>query len=225
MKIGIIGAGFVARGLSMLARKSGHEVMLSNSRGPKSLYTARVSLGCEIGTTEEAIAFGDIVVIAIPFDSYSELPIASFDGKIVIDAGNYHPRRDGEVPALLNRETTTSEITAALLPNARIVKAFNAILAIDMEEQARADSERGRALPIAGDDPEAKAAVARLHQDFGFIPYDAGSLKDSWRFERAKPAYCARLDTDTLIQRLAEAQRNVELPDGHWTDLSIALPK
>lgn len=216
MKIGMIGAGYVARAITGLAVKRGHDVMLSNSRGPRSLYTAKAMLGCEVGTVEEAIAFGDVILIAVPFFAYDDLPADLLDGKLIIDAGNYHPKRDEQVPELDERKTTSSEMLAAQIPNARVVKAFNAILATDLEDLLRdGPADPRRALPIAGDEG-AKQVVAALHEDFGLDTVDVGGLENSWRFETNKPAYCARLTRPQLIERLALAERNVEWPAGHW---------
>ena len=114
-------------------------------------------------------------------------------------------------------ETTTSELLAQRLPGARIVKAFNAILASDLGRHARpADSPDRRALPIAGDDGAAKTRVAELHDQFGYDTVDAGPLREGWRFERAKPAYCLPLGTTALREALASASREGELPNGSW---------
>lgn len=71
-------------------------------------------------------------------------------------------------------------------------------------------------MPIAGDDAAPKAVVAALQADFGYDTIDAGPLADSWRFERAKPAYCIPLDKDGLVSSLAAAERDKDLPDGSW---------
>lgn len=217
MKIGMIGAGFVARGLTALAVRQGHQVMLSNSRGPRSLYTAAAMLKSEVGTVAEAIGFGDMLVLAIPVYAYPDLPVDLFDGKLVIDAGNYHPHRDGQIAELDERQTSSSAMLAKQMPKARIVKAFNSILAPDLDDLLNnGPSDPPRALPIAGDDEDAKRIVADLHREFGLDPLDAGSLADSWRFETNKPSYCARLIRPQLIERLAMAERDVEWPPGHW---------
>jgi predicted dinucleotide-binding enzyme len=73
-----------------------------------------------------------------------------------------------------------------------------------------------RALPIAGDDTGSKAIIADLPDQTGFDCVDGGELKDSWRFERAKPAYCIRLDRENLPRALAAAERGVEVEHGSW---------
>ena len=217
MKIGIIGAGFIGRAVATLAVQNGHDVMISNSRSPKSLGSTVAAIGCKAGTAEEAAAFGDTVVLAIPFANRLSLPVAPLVGKVVLDANNYYPARDGPIPELDRHETTTSELTASHLVGARIVKAFNAILQGDLAEGGTPPHTAGRrALPIAGDDADAKQIARDLYDQFGFDTVDAGPLSEGWRFERAKPAYCIALDAAGLTTALAAAERDVELPHGSW---------
>lgn len=217
MQIGIIGAGFIGRAVARLAIAAGHDVMISNSRGPHTLSSIPPGIGARIGTVHEAIGFGEIVLIAIPLHQYASIPVEPLRDKIVLDANNYYPDRDGPIPELDERRATTSELLAKHLPNSRIVKVFNAILASDLEKGGqRLPSGSQRALPIAGDDDAAKDSVARLVRQFGFDVVDAGSLAESWRFERAKPAYCIPLDREGLRQALMEAQRDIDMPEGSW---------
>ncbi|MFM0174500.1 NADPH-dependent F420 reductase [Paraburkholderia sediminicola] len=217
MKIGILGAGFIGRAMATLAKQNGHEVMISNSRDPRTLISTAAALGCVLGTAQEAAKFGEVVVVAVPFGSIDALPAAALDGKIVIDTCNHYPERDGRIEALDSHATTTSQMLAAALPGARVVKAFNAILARDLETDGSArDTPKRRALPFASDDEHAKRVVSGLLDQFGFDPVDAGALADSWRFERAKPVYCIPLDRAGMLEGLAAAQRDVELPHGSW---------
>ncbi|MFM0302187.1 NADPH-dependent F420 reductase [Paraburkholderia sediminicola] len=217
MKIGILGAGFLGRAMATVAKNHGHEVMISNSRDPRTLISTAAVLGCALGTAEEAAKFGDVVVVTVPFSNIDALPAAALDGKIVIDTCNYYPDRDGQIEALNSRSTTTSQMLAAALPGAKVVKAFNAILAKDLETDGKpAGAANRRALPIASDNAQAKHVVTGLLDQFGFDPVDAGALADSWRFERAKPVYCIALDRAGITEGLAAAQRDVELPHGSW---------
>jgi predicted dinucleotide-binding enzyme len=218
MKIGMIGAGFIARAVAQRVIAAGHEAMLSNSRGPKTLTSVAAGIrGTQTGTVEEAAAFGDIVLVAIPFEHYRSIPADVLEGKIVLDANNYYPDRDGRIAELDRFEATTSRLLAEHLPESTIVKVFNAILANDLLTDGRpSGAPDRRALPIAGDDLAAKQQVAELLDQIGFDSLDGGGLDESWRFERAKPAYCVPLDRDGLKQALAEAQRNVELEQGSW---------
>jgi len=217
LKVGVIGAGFIGRAIASHAVANGHEVMISNSRGPETLGSTIVAIGCKAGTVEEATAFGEIVALAIPFKSIGTLPAAALHGKVVLDANNYYPHRDGSIPELDCEQMTTSEMLAKQLPGARVVKAFNAILQKDLAEGGTKPGTPGRrALPIAGDDPQAKQVAAGLLDEFGYDVVDAGPLAEGWRFQRAMPAYCVPLDAAELKQALAAAQRGVELPHGSW---------
>ncbi|MDR3372422.1 MAG: NADPH-dependent F420 reductase [Ancalomicrobiaceae bacterium] len=208
MKIGIIGAGFVGRAIGKLAVRSGHHVMLSNSRGPETLFSLRPGIGCEIGTAEEAAAFGDIAVVAVPLAAYRSVPVAPLAGKIVIDTDNYYPERDGQIAELDSKATTTSELLARHLPRSRIVKAFNAITMNDLESDGRpAGSPDRRALPVTSNDAEAKAIAITLYDEFGFDAVDAGPLQEGWRFERGTPAYCVPLGKSKLERTLASTIR------------------
>lgn len=214
-RIGIVGAGFIGRAVARLAVQHGYEVMISNSRNPKTLGSAMVSIRCLVGTTRDAVEFGDVVVLAVPFHATHDIDPAPFAGKILMDADNYYPLRDGTVDALEAGATTTSEITQQHFAGAKVVKAFNAILERDIETTgAPPGAPDRRALPIAGDDAAAKAVVSRLLDRLGFDVVDAGVLKEGWRFERARPAYCRRLTAAELHQALAAADDKVD--EGSW---------
>ncbi len=216
MKIGIVGVGPIGEALARLAVDRGHQVRIG-SRRPAALADLAEAIGCVVGAPDEAAAFGEIVVAAIPLGARTSLPRAAIGRRIVIDAMNYYPERDGQIAVLDARKTTTSELVAVTLPDARIVKAFNAILARDLPIGARPPTAScRRALPIAGDDTPAKDAVAMLHDQFGFDVMDTGALSDSWLFERAKPAYCIPLDAAGLRAALQAASRDEELPEGSW---------
>ncbi|WP_248802534.1 NADPH-dependent F420 reductase [Pseudomonas sp. MWU13-2100] len=221
MRIGIIGAGFIGRAVAQLLIAAGHEVMLSNSRGPQTMSSVLSDIpASQVGTVEQAAEFGDVVLVAIPLAHYRSLPAQWLEGKIVLDANNYYPQRDGRIAALDRFETTTSRLLAEHLSRAKVVKVFNAILAQDLGQDSRPKGAPDRrALPIAADDPVAKALVINLLDDMGFDTVDAGSLDESWRFERAKPAYCIPLDKAGLTAALAAAQRQIELPEGSWRRL------
>lgn len=184
MNIGIIGAGKIGITVAKLLGEAGHKVALSNSRGPETLQEIVRGLGPNVTATtaEEAAAFGEVVLEAIPYGRYKELPAEILAGKIVISASNYFPERDGYIDfGGLNQ----TELLAKHLSGSRVVKAFNTIY----WEHLRNDGDHTpvlfdrRSLPIAGDDAEAKAVVKRLIEDIGFAVLDIGRLAFSDRQE------------------------------------------
>jgi predicted dinucleotide-binding enzyme len=216
LRIGIIGAGNIGQALARLAVASGHQATLSNSRGPETLHDLAAEIGCHVALATDVPSSSEMVVLTVPLTAAFDLPPHLLDNRVVIDTNNYYPDRDGRIDALDRHETTTSQMIANHFQGATIVKAFNAILAKDLRDPAVLPNDVMRALPIAGDDDAAKAIVAALQADFGYDTVDAGLLADSWRFERAKPAYCIPLSRDGLIFALAAAKRDEELPDGSW---------
>lgn len=203
MKIGIIGAGFIGRAIAKLAIEQGHEVMVSNSRGPQTLMSLAASLGCLTGTAEQAAAFSELAVAAVPLKNYLAIPVAPLAGKVVLDANNYYPERDGQIPELDNQSTTTSELLARHLNGARVVKAFNSIRVNDLERDGLPAGAPGRrALPICGDDENAKGMATAFINQLGYDVVDAGPLAEGWRFQRGRPMYCERFDVAGLQKAL-----------------------
>jgi 8-hydroxy-5-deazaflavin:NADPH oxidoreductase len=190
--IGLIGAGHIGSTVARLAVDAGHDVVLSNSRGPETLTDLVAELGehARAATAAEAAAAGDIVVVTIPLKSYRDVPVEPLRGKVVIDTNNYYPQRDGHVAELDDESTTVSELLQAHLPESHVVKAFNNIYFGHLLELARpAGSEDRSALAVAGDDEAAKKAVADFLDDIGYDVVDAGPLAEGWRFQRDTAAY------------------------------------
>jgi predicted dinucleotide-binding enzyme len=211
--IGLIGAGNIGSQVARLAVAHGHDVVLSNSRGPGSLTELVAELGprARAGTVVDAARAGDIVVVAIPLKNYQTVPVEPLAGKIVVDTSNYYPQRDGHIPELDNESTTTAELLQAHLPASKVVKAFNHIYAAQLTTDGRpAGAKDRRALAIAGDDAAAKAAVTRLLDQFGFDTVDAGPLKEGWRIQRDTPGYGPRRTAEELRRDLAAARRYAE---------------
>ncbi len=207
MRIGIIGAGHIGGTLAGHFVRAGHEVAVSNSRGPATLAALVDELGerAEAMTAADAAAFGDVVVVSVPFGRYRELPTAGVAGKIVIDTNNYYPQRDGHLDELDGDRTTSSELLQARLQGARVVKAFNAIQSAHLRDLGRPSGDAGGiGIPISGDDGEAKRIVAELIDEMGFDAVDAGTLAQGGRkHQPGSPVYAADLPTDELRARLA----------------------
>jgi 8-hydroxy-5-deazaflavin:NADPH oxidoreductase len=182
MKIGIIGSGRIGSTTARLFAEAGHEVTIANSRGPGSLteLVGEIGPNAQAGTVADAAREADVVLVAIPLMAYSELPADAFAGKVVIDANNYYPERDGQIAELDSGETTSSELLARHLTGARIVKAFNTMNFRPLGSEGRPGAPRAERLAIylAGDDDRAKEVVTRLIDEIGFAPVDTGSLSE-----------------------------------------------
>ena len=191
MRIGIIGAGFSGRAVARLAMLRGHEVMLSNCENP--MMQASAMLRCQVGMPEAAAAFGDVVLLAVPFRWVQDIAPGVLAGKIVVDAGDDGPER-------------SSQYVAERFVGTRVVKALNVISEKDIEKHARpAGSSDRRAIPVAGDDEHVKETISGLLDQLGFDVVDAGPLAEGWRFERGQIAFGGHLDRAGLVRALGDA--------------------
>jgi predicted dinucleotide-binding enzyme len=192
--IGFIGSGKIGSTVARLAVGAGHDVVLSNSRGPDTLAGLVSELGprARAGTTEEAAAAGDLVVVTIPLKAYGEVPAAPLAGKPVLDTMNYYPQRDGSIAELDDGSAISSELLQRHLPDSYVVKVFNNINFAHLATLGRPSGDADRsALAIAGDDADAKARVTRFLDSIGYDAYDVGPLVEGWRFQVGAPAYGA----------------------------------
>jgi predicted dinucleotide-binding enzyme len=190
--LGLIGAGHIGGTLAKLAVAAGHDVVLSNSRGPDTLTDVVAGLGdhARAATVEEAATAGDVVVVTIPLKAYRDVPVEPLADKVVVDTNNYYPQRDGRIAELDDESTTVSELLQAHLPESHVVKAFNNIHFSTLEALARPSGDPERTtLAIAGDDAAAKETVTRLLDDLGYDVLDAGPLSEGWRYQRDTAAY------------------------------------
>ena len=213
--LGIIGAGNIGSQLARLGVANGYDVVVSNSRGPATLDALVEELGprARAALPAEAAAAGDLVIVTIPLHAIHTLPLPELAGKLVIDTNNYYPQRDGNIVALDEETTTTAELLQDLLPDARIVKAFNHIYAADLTTDGQpAGSADRRALVIAGNDPEAREIVTALLDDFGFDTVDLGPLNEGWRIQRDTPGYGPRMDAFELREAVSTAIRYRDMP-------------
>jgi predicted dinucleotide-binding enzyme len=203
--IGIIGSGSIGQAVSTRLIAAGHRVKLSNSRGPESLAELEQQLGenASVGTVADAARFGDAVIVATPLAAIDTLPADLLEGKIVVDANNYYPSRDGQIEALDSGQTGSSEIVASRLPGAKVVKAFNTMWSENLLHKPIPPGGSGRvALPVAGDDEQAKAVVAKLIDDMGFDAVDSGPLRDGRRQQPGTAVYNQLLDADGVREAL-----------------------
>ena len=209
MKIGIIGAGQIGGTLTRRLTRLGHDVYVANSRGPASLAALAKETGAKAVEVREAARAGEVVVVTIPEGKIPSLPKDLFAGVskdvVIIDTGNYYPReRDGRI-AEIEAGVTESRWVANQLGRS-VVKAFNNIYAKHLLELGRPAGSPGRyALPVAGDDVQAKATVMGLVNELGFDPVDAGGLDDSWRQQPGTPVYGPDFDAEGVRLALGQA--------------------
>ena len=204
VKIGIIGSGNLGGAVGALWVKSGHPVLFS-SRHPEELKKLVDSLGplARAGTVREALTFGDVVFVAVPYGAYPQLGkdyAREFAGKIVIDAGNAVLARDGEITKEA-RENGIGITSAKYLAGARIVRAFNTMNFRRLTSNANRPGAR-MAIPIAGDDKEAIAVAQRLIRGAGFDPVLIGGLADATLFAQGAPLYGQDITAQEMQERL-----------------------
>jgi predicted dinucleotide-binding enzyme len=210
--IGIIGAGHIGSAVARKAVELGYDVVISNSRGPETLTELATELGpnARAATSAEAAAAGDFAVVTVPLKNYRDIPVEPLAGKIVIDTNNYYWERDGRIPALDKGEATTSGLLQEHLPDSKVAKGFNHMMAsqIGTDGTPPGTPDR-RALATASDYPEAAELATRLYDEFGFDTVNVGLLTESWRVERDRPAYVIRQNEAELKENLAQAPRTV----------------
>ena len=208
VRFGIIGAGNIGTALTRRLTALGHEVAVANSRGPETLADLGAATGATCVTVGEAAKAAEVVIVTIPEHRVPDLPAGFLDraaeGVVVIDTGNYYPRRDGRIEAIEDGMTESRWVSEQI--GRPLVKAFNTIQAQHLLELGHPQGTAGRiALPVAGDDPDAKAVVMSLVDELGFDPVDAGSLDESWRQQPGSPVYSRDYDADGTRHALAEA--------------------
>jgi predicted dinucleotide-binding enzyme len=204
MRIGFIGSGNIGGAIGELFAKAGHEVFFS-SRNPESLkgLVARVGPRARAGTVKEAIAFGDVIFLGVPYSSMPDISkqyASALKGKIVLDAGNPNVRRDGPMaePAVAKGAGIA---TAEYLPGARIVRAFNYLNNKVFLNEAHRPGERV-GVPLASDDKEALAVAAQLVTDAGFEPVIVGPLAAGKGFDSSSPLFLKTMTARELRKAL-----------------------
>jgi predicted dinucleotide-binding enzyme len=178
LRIGIIGSGRVGSALGGNWAKAGHTVMFSSlDLEQDRKLAAAIGANARAGTPREAAAFGEVLLVSVPYGALPQLGKDLADllkDKVVIDTCNPFPHRDGEI-ANWAREKGAGLASAELLPGARIVRAFNAVGAARLADAPQRPGPRS-GMPIAGDDAAAIALASRLVRDTGFEPVPVGPL-------------------------------------------------
>jgi predicted dinucleotide-binding enzyme len=208
IKIGTIGAGRMGGTLGALWVKAGHPVMFSskNAEEIKSLVE-RLGPLARAGTVDEAVAFGDAVLLAVPYSAYPELGeqhARALAGKVLIDLGNAVPARDGQIAGEA-KEAGIGLTTAKYFPGALIVRTFNTLGYPVVEREANRPGER-MAIPMAGDDARALATAQQLVRDAGFDPVVIGGLARASEFAQGAPLYGQQLTAKQMRERAGLGQ-------------------
>ena len=220
MKIGIIGAGQIGGTLARRLTALGHKVVVANSRGPESLKPLAAETGATAVAVRDAVRGVDLVVVTIPEKNIPALPkglFAEAEKKVVVvDTGNYYPRqRDGRIEAIEGGLTESRWVEQQL--GRPVIKAFNNIYARHLLERGKPAGTPGRiALPVAGDDKNAKDVVMGLVDELGFDAVDAGGLDESWRQQPGSPVYARDFDAAGVKRALADA-KSERTPDWRGT--------
>ena len=178
MRIGVIGAGRIGGNAARLWAQAGHELMLSYSRDPAKLEAQAAEIGARAGTPAEAAAFGEVVMLSVPWTRIDEVlgETGPLDGKIVVDTTNQFGA-GGLEPLPAGR--TAAQVNQARMPGARYTKAFNTLTAGFQAESAGRTGPDRVAMFLTGDDAGAKAVVAGLIDDAGFTAIDVGGTADA----------------------------------------------
>jgi 8-hydroxy-5-deazaflavin:NADPH oxidoreductase len=205
LRIGVIGSGHIGSTVGGLWVKAGHPVLFS-SRHPEELKELVAGLGplARAGSVAEAIAFGEALLIAVPYRALPQIGQdygGALKGKIVLDACNAVAPRDGAIAEEAERDGIgiTSQ---KYLAGTRLVRAFNTLSYRILAHEANRPDPR-LAIPIAGDDPEAVQVAAGLVRDAGFEPVIVGKLADARRFQRGGPGYGQAVTAADLKQKLS----------------------
>jgi 8-hydroxy-5-deazaflavin:NADPH oxidoreductase len=209
LKIGIIGAGNIGGALTRHFTRLGHDVVVANSRGPETLAGLGRETGAKPVKVEEVPRGRDLVVVTIPEREIPNLPAGLFKNvpkdTVVIDTGNYYPRqRDGRIAGIEDGLPESRWVEQQL--GHPVIKVFNNIYADHLLRMGKPPGAPDRiALPVAGDDAQAKALVMKLVNDMGFDAVDAGGLDESWRQQPGTPVYTADSDKAGVREALRKA--------------------
>lgn len=207
-KIAVLGVGRVGTAVARAALDAGLAVNVAAS-GPAediALIAEIITPGATAHTARDAVADADLVVVAVPLNKYRSLDPAMLEGKIVVDVMNHWAEVDGSLAEVSEDPRGTSEIVAAHLAGARVVKTLNHIGYHEIEDDARRASTDGRrALAVAGDDADAVAAATELVERLGFEPVPAGPLAVGVAFEAGTPIFFGSFDADGMRQALVDA--------------------
>ncbi|MBO9702352.1 MAG: NAD(P)-binding domain-containing protein [Sporocytophaga sp.] len=212
MKIGIIGAGQIGGTLIRQYTRAGHNVKMTNSSGIEKLQSLVSETGAVATTLNEVVNDVDVIVVSIPMIAILDLPRNLFKNistnTVIIDTCNYYPIRDGKIKDLEAGMPESIWVSNQL--QQPVIKVYNSIFSGSLVSSDLPKGTASRiALPISGDDKQAKELVSTLVNDSGFDSLDCGSLQDSWRQQPGSPVYCTDLTLSQLKKSIGKARKEL----------------
>ena len=207
----VVGVGDIGSTLAPLLASAGHEVVLASRRTREELADGGLGEllqqpGVRVAPVPAGAEHADVVLLSVPFGRAAQTldQLGELSGRIVIDATNFNRDRDGD--DVDPGAAGTTVVLAERFPAARWVKSFNMLWAGYLRADAKPAGQGDRVVFVAADDAEAKATVADLIRDAGFVPFDTGGLGDSVdRQVEGTPAWNQRLTFEQAARLLPGA--------------------
>jgi len=209
MKIGIIGVGHIGKTLVRKLSAAGHDVKVTNSRGPDTIEADVLAFGGRAVSAAEAVADVDVVILSIPLNRLPEVATLIADvpaETVVIDTSNYYPQRDGRIDAIEAGQVESLWVAEQL--GRPIVKTWNAIGSDSFAKKGKPAGSPGRiAIPVAADSERDRKVGMALVEDTGLDAFDAGTLAESWRQQPGTPCYCTDITREVIAPRWRQPTR------------------
>ncbi|MES1159507.1 MAG: NAD(P)-binding domain-containing protein [Bacteroidota bacterium] len=225
LSIGFIGAGQIGGTLIRQYTQAGHLVKMANASGVEKLKSLASETGATAVPLTDAVTGVDVLVLSIPTIEVPKLPKNLFQhtspDTVIIDTCNYYPIRDGMIEELEKGMVESVWVSNHL--QRPVIKVYNNIIAASLILSGTPGGTGSRiALPVSGDNKEAKALVSALVETSGFDSFDAGSLIDSWRQQPGSPIYCTDLTRAELKKSIGKARKEI-LPERRELGLAFIL--
>jgi predicted dinucleotide-binding enzyme len=185
MKVTVVGAGNMGRGIGTLAGAGGHEVEIVD-RDPAEAQKLADDLGGSVRALEPGAPFdGEVVVLALYYPGIKDAVGEYADqlaGRVVVDITNPVNTETWDRLATAPGSSSAEEVQQLVPPETSVVKAFNSTFAGTLVEGEVAGQRLD--VLVAGDDDEAKRKVSRIVSDAGLRPADVGPLSRAQQLEQ-----------------------------------------